>query len=87
MEQQHPAAVFPSLWLLPLVTGQRSVPVDSIVRRLDGAVHLQRRLVVHIGQRVPLHRLVRRCPPQEGLDAERDELEGAAAEGRAPAAP
>lgn len=58
------------------------LPVDAVVCRLYGAVHLQHGLVVHVGQPVALQGLVGGRPPEEGLDPEGDQLQGAAAEGR-----
>lgn len=55
-------------------------PVDTVVCRLYGAVHLQRGLVVHVGQLVPLQGLVGGGPPEEGLDPEGDQVQGAATE-------
>lgn len=59
-----------------------ALPVDAIVCRLDGAVHLQHGLVVHVGQPVPLQGLAGCGSPQEGFDPERDQLQRAAAERR-----
>lgn len=71
------AAVSPTLPVSPQSTAWHSLPVDAIVRSRDGAVHLQCGLVVHVGQLVPLQGLVGRGPPEEGLDPERDQLQGA----------
>lgn len=45
--------------------------------RLYGAVDLQHGLVVDVGQLVALQSLVGCRPPQEGFDAERDQLQRA----------
>lgn len=52
-------------------------PVDPIVGRLYGAVHLQCGLVVHVGQREALQGLIGSRSPEQRLDGKRGQAERA----------
>lgn len=54
---------------------QWGLPVDPIVGRLYGAVHLQGGLVVHVSQREALQGLVGSRSPEQGLDGKRGQGE------------
>ncbi len=49
--------------------------MHTVVSRLHADVYLQDCLVIHIGFAVTLQRLIRYCPPEEGLQRERAELQ------------
>jgi len=67
-EPQRPEAKSRARW---------GLPVDPIVGRLYGAVHLQCGLVVHVGQREALQRLIGSRSPEQRLDGKRGQAERA----------